>query len=246
MNESDLAGQDLEPNGHNLLHLTELGGPGAELSTGLVLTWEDRLVFGLDPDAHPLGAQGQAAVLAFVGIGGHLNPGESWSQAVTREALEEAGCPIALDDSPVTYWCRPTAVPRPITYCWDEACRPLLVWTASFKLRRGPEQRRVPVMIVSAVFRAAALRRPAPGAEIAALVTMDTATLLCTYAAPQTVGELLARGAQIIGRPPAPETLLAPGGSAYFYAQWLDWQAGRSLASGGCHGAQQLSTADNH
>ncbi len=32
-------------------------------------------------------------------------------------------------------------------------------------------------------------------------------------------------GAQIIGQTLPPETLLAPGGSAYFYAQWLAWQS---------------------
>ena len=31
------------------LELPDLGGPGAELSTGLILTWRDRLVFGLEP-----------------------------------------------------------------------------------------------------------------------------------------------------------------------------------------------------
>ena len=41
------------------LELPDLGGPGAELSTGLILTWRDRLVFGLEPRAIPLGAQGR-------------------------------------------------------------------------------------------------------------------------------------------------------------------------------------------
>lgn len=222
--DSKLAGEALE--------LSDLGGPNAELSTGLILTWRDRLVFGLDPDAAPLGAQGQPHVKAFVGIGGHLDPGESWSQAVTREALEEACCPIALGDSPITYWCRPACAPRPIVYRWQEARRPLLVWTARFELRRGPERKRVPVTIVSSVFRAAALNRPAPNAEIAALILMDAATLLYTFAAPRPAGELLARGAQIIGAALPPETLLAPGGSAYFYAQWLAWREAQPLSTG--------------
>ena len=52
------------------LELPDLGGPGAELSTGLILTWRDRLVFGLEPRAIPLGAQGREDVAAFTGIGG--------------------------------------------------------------------------------------------------------------------------------------------------------------------------------
>ncbi len=59
------------------LELPDLGGPGAELSTGLILTWRDRLVFGLEPRAIPLGAQGREDVAAFTGIGGHLDPGEA-------------------------------------------------------------------------------------------------------------------------------------------------------------------------
>lgn len=228
----ELSGEAAELVRSGALELSDLGGPGAELSTGLILTWRNRLVFGLDPDALPLGAQGRPHVKAFVGIGGHLDPGESWSQAVTREALEEASCPIALGDSPITYWCRPASVPQPIAYRWAEPCRPLLVWTARFKLRRGPAQQRVPVTIVSSVFRAAALDRPAPNAEISALLLMDGELLLHTYAAPRPLGELLARGAELIGGVLAPQTLVAPGGSAYFYAQWLAWRAARSLVLG--------------
>jgi len=208
----------------NGLDLAGLGGPGAELSTGLILTWREKLVFGLEPRAIPLGAQGQPGIAAFVGIGGHLDPGECWGDAVVREALEEASCPVSLGDSPVTYLCRQDRLPHPIAYSWRESNRPLLVWVATFELRRGPDQRRVPVTLVNAVFRAAALGRPAPGAEIQALLTMDQDALLYTYHKPRPFGELLDRGAQLIGNPIPLDTLIAPGGSAYFYAQWLAWQ----------------------
>jgi hypothetical protein len=206
------------------LDLAELGGSGAELSTGLILTWREKLVFALVPDALPLGGQGQQGVLAFVGVGGHLDPGESWVQAVVREAMEEASCPIGLGDSAVTYLCREGQTPRPIAYRWTEAYRPLLVWVATFMLRRGPECRRVPTTLVNAVFRAAALERPSPGAEVAGLLVLDQETLLHSLAAPRPVGDLLTHGAQVLGRPLPADTLVAPGGSAYFYAQWLAWQ----------------------
>jgi 8-oxo-dGTP pyrophosphatase MutT (NUDIX family) len=207
------------------LNPAELGGPGAELSTGLVLTWRDRLVFGVEPRAVPLGAVGQPDVAAFVGIGGHLDSGERWGDAAVREALEEASCPISLGDSPVTYLCRQDRQPCPIAYAWQETCRPLLIWIATFDLRRGPDQRRVPVTLVTAVFRAAALARPTPSAEIQALLLMDRDALLHTYHRPRPLGELLDRGAELVGAPLPSSTLVAPGGSAYFYAQWLDWQA---------------------
>lgn len=213
------------------IELAALGGPAAELSTGLILTWRKRLVFTLEPAALPLGAQGQPGVSAFVGVGGHLDPGEGWTQAVVREALEEANCEISLGDSAVTYLCRQDETPRPIAYRWREAVRPLLVWVATFQLRRGPERQRVPITMVNAVFRAAALRSPQPGAEIAALLVLDQDLLLRTFVAPRPLAELLSQGAEVIGRPPAPETFVAPGGSAYFYAQWLAWQDAASTSS---------------
>lgn len=206
------------------LELADLGGPDAERSTGLILTWHDKLVFALDSNAIPLGAQGKQDVRAFVGIGGHLDGDEGWGQAVVREALEEANCPVMLGDSVVTYLCREDELPRPLAYRWAEPHRPLLVWVATFMLRRGPERQRTPVTMVNAVFRAAALGRPTPGAEIAALLLLDQETLLYAHAAPRSLAHLLARGAQIIGQAPTAETLIAPGGSAYFYAQWLVWQ----------------------
>ena len=207
------------------VELADLGGPGAELSTGLILTWRKRLIFGIEARAIPLGAQGRSDVAAFVGVGGHLDPGEGWNQAVVREALEEANCPISLGDSAVTYLCRMDAAPRPIAFRWIETHRPLLVWVATFQLRRGSERQRVPVTMVNAVFRAAALGRPVPGAEVCALLLLDQDLLIKTFAAPRTMRDLLADGAEVIGPPQDPDMLLAPGGSAYFYAQWLTWQA---------------------
>ncbi len=198
--------------------LEELGGPAAERSTGLILTWRNKLVFGLDLHALPIGARGRQDVHAFVGIGGHLEADEQWHHAVMREAQEEANCPISLGDSAVTYFCREGENPRPISYRWTEPYHPLLVWTATFNLRRGT------ATLVNAVFRAAALGRPAPGAKISGLLLMDQETLIHTYLNPRPLGELLDRGAQVIGELPPPDTVLAPGGSAYFYGAWLAWQ----------------------
>jgi ADP-ribose pyrophosphatase YjhB (NUDIX family) len=221
---TELIGETPEFVSGNSLDLASLGGPGSELSTGLILTWHGKLVFGLDMRAIPLGAMGQPGIAAFVGIGGHLDPGERWEDAVTREALEEANCSISLGDSPVTYLCQQERLPCPIAYSWNESHRPLLVWIATFELRRGPDRCRVPVTLITAVFRAAALGQPTPGAEMHALLMMDQDTLRFTSHRPRPLGELLDRGAQLIGNRISPGTMVAPGGSAYFYAQWLAWQ----------------------
>lgn len=206
------------------LCIDDLAGPGAELSTGLILTWRHHLVFALDPGAEPLGSRGCGQALAFVGVGGHREPGEGWEQAVAREALEEANCPIAIGDSAITYLCRQGEPPCPLAHCWHEPHRPLLVWVANFHLHRGPQRELTPVTIVASVFRAAALGRPSPGAEIGSLLVLDRETLLYTYDAPRPLAELQERGAQVIGPAPTADTLLAPGGTAYFLAQWLAWQ----------------------
>ena len=208
------------------LELADLGGSAAELSTGLILTWRDRLVFALVPRAIPFGAQGRDDVAAFSGIGGHLEPGERWTAAVVREAQEEACCDVSLGDSAVTYLCRQGCAPAPIAYRWAEAYRPLLVWVAELNLRRGANGERVPITLVNAVFRAAALSRPIPCNEIQALLLIDRETLLHAYAEPRTLGELQAMGAEVEGQALPPGTPVAPGGTAYFYAQWLAWQDG--------------------
>jgi hypothetical protein len=223
---SELAGETPDAMQGIRLNLADLGGAAAELSTGLVLTWRDRLVFALIPHAIPLGAQGQEDVAAFSGIGGHLEPGEQWTAAVVREAKEETCCDVSLGDSAVTYFCRQTYEPTPIAFRWDEPCRPLLVWVSEMNLRRGPNGERMPVTLVNAVFRAAALGRPIPCAEIQTLILLDHDMLVHAYARPRPLGDLLAMGAEIVGEPVPPETLVAPGGTAYFYAQWLAWQAG--------------------
>jgi 8-oxo-dGTP pyrophosphatase MutT (NUDIX family) len=210
------------------MQLSELtAAPNTELSTGLILSWHDKLVFELDPRAAPLSTSGRSPgsptskVLAIVGVGGHLEPGEGWCEAVMREATEEASCQVALADSPQTYLCRQAQTPQPISCDWREPFRPLLIWQATFSLPRGPQKQMTPVNFVNAVFPASALAAPRPAAEVKALLLLDETMLLSTYAAPRSLAELLARGAQLIGQTPPPETLLAPGGTAYFYAQWL-------------------------
>ena len=161
--------------------------------------------------------------------------------ALTRRRVWHAMGPLSMTDEAVScfakcapsacgvYLCRQDLPPCPIAYSWREPQRPLLVWVATFELRRGPDRRRVPVTLVTTVFRAAALGQPSPGAEMHALLVMDQDVLLRTYRRPRPLGELLDRGAQLLGNPAPFGTLVAPGGSAYFYAQWLAWQEERPM-----------------
>jgi 8-oxo-dGTP pyrophosphatase MutT (NUDIX family) len=201
----------------------QLGGPGAELSTGLALTWRRHLVFALQPSGLARVLDGQGDRLPFIAVGGHLEPGEAWFQAVQREAREEAGCEIALGDSPVTYLCGEAHSPEPMALRWSEPYRPLLLWLATFPIQRGDAPPR-PISFVNAVFRAAALSAPAPSSEMRALLLLDWDLLRTCYTKPLTWEEVQHRGGSIIGQLPPPETVLVPHGSAYFLGHWLHWQ----------------------
>ena len=142
--------------------------------------------------------------------------------------MEEACCPVSLGDAAVTYFCEQDRTPVPIAYRWAEAYRPLLVWRAVFNLRRGPNRERIPVTMVNAVFRAAALGRPTPSAEMYARFLVDRETLLHTYAEPRPLGELLAMGAEVVGQTLPPETLLAPGGERVFSLR-SGWRGRRNV-----------------
>ncbi len=89
----------------------------------------------------------------------------------------------------MTYFCREGENPRPISYRWTEPYHPLLVWTATFNLRRGT------ATLVSAVFRGGGAGPAGARREISGLLLMDQETLIHTYRAPRPLGELLDRGA---------------------------------------------------
>jgi 8-oxo-dGTP pyrophosphatase MutT (NUDIX family) len=196
-----------------------LGGPGAELSTGLALAWHRHLVFGTGQGARDPADRRPEENRSFVAIGGHLEPGEGWYAAVQREAREEAGCKIALGDSPVTYLCRDGYVPQPIALQWYEEYRPLLIWIATLSLPREPQHALRSVTMVTAVFRAAALSRPHPSGEHTSLLMLDWDVLREVYSRPLMWADLRARGALIIGQEPLPETTLVAHGSAHFLGQ---------------------------
>jgi 8-oxo-dGTP pyrophosphatase MutT (NUDIX family) len=207
------------------MRIEQLGPPGADHSTGLILRWQNRLLFAVLP-AH-LWQNTQRGTLAhFVGIGGHLEAGERWDEAVRREAREEAGVEIDLLSPAETWLLRDDGTVRDITaeLAWPGAGapRPLLIWSAT--LRVGDPAYAQPRHYVNAVFEAALGEDQAPysAAEMQAILAITEAQLHQAACQPVPLGTLLSGGARIWTSAPIPHTtLMAPRGTAEWYDRWL-------------------------
>jgi ADP-ribose pyrophosphatase YjhB (NUDIX family) len=143
------------------------------------------------------------------GIGGKVEEGETALQALQREALEEIGCPLALQDAPVTYAVGPDCTVRETA--WHEpGVRPALVWEACLPgLTPGK---------CVAVFRGRAVGEPAPG-DLPALLCVTPELLLAIGAGGLRLEEAQSRDARLRARIfiPAAARLALTGTPAVLY-----------------------------
>ena len=204
------------------MKIEQLGPPDAHHSTGLILHWRKRLLFALEPVQ--LWREDSAGPLTrFVGIGGHLEPGETWSEAVCREALEEATLHISLRSPEKTYLLQEGGVVEDVTttLTWSKPPRPLFVWSA----RHGCPPVMPMVDFVNAVFEADVPDdvQPRPAAEMPAILAVHEAQLRQAALQPVPLDELLAEGAVMWGATTIPRSIrLQPGGSALWYVVLRD------------------------
>jgi 8-oxo-dGTP pyrophosphatase MutT (NUDIX family) len=155
------------------MKIEQLGPPDADHSTGLILRWRGRLLYALEPVHHWNEEQG-VLLARFVGIGGHLEPGETWGEAVCREAVEEADLQIVLCSPEKTYLLREGGVVQDVTAAliWPDAPRPRFVWSARYRFGRPPNVHER--HFVNAVFEAVAPgdALPCPAAEMPAVLAL--------------------------------------------------------------------------
>ena len=206
------------------MKIEQLGPPDADHSTGLILRWRGRLLFALEP-VHHWHEDPDGRLARFVGIGGHLEPGETWSEAVCREAVEEADLCVSLRSPVQTYLLQDGGVVQDVTPVleWPNLPRPLFVWSARFRFGRPPNEH--VRHFVNAVFEAVAPDevQPRPAAEMPAILALSEAQLRQTTTGALALEDLLDGGAMIWSSTTVLQSIrLLPGGSAQWYAVLLD------------------------
>lgn len=209
------------------MRIEQLGPPDADHSTGLILQWRQYLLFALE-DRKNWRDRGDDQVARLIGIGGHVEAGETWAQAVVREAQEEAGLSVTLLEPGRTLLFRGHDAGRDmaaqdITAELDcSPPRPLFIWSAVFRFGRPPHEKSP--HFINPVFLAAAPddAEPNPG-EVPGILALSEGQLRQAMNCPMTIADLLADGARFWSAQAVPlGTWLEPSGSAQWYQAFQD------------------------
>jgi len=205
------------------MKIEQLGPSDADHSTGLILHWCERLLYALEP-VHHWREDSDGLQARFVGIGGHLEPGETWAEAVQREAIEEAALSVSLCSPLQTYLLRDGGIVEDVTSVleWPDPSRPLFIWSARFRFGRPPNEHER--HFVNAVFEATARDGvlPRPAAEMPAILALSEDQLRQAATGTLSLGNLIGEGGMLWSPTPIPpSTRLLPGGSAQWYLALL-------------------------
>jgi ADP-ribose pyrophosphatase YjhB (NUDIX family) len=204
--------------------LQEWAPPHADWTSGLLLQYGDGYLFALEPHAHWTWEEEGLPRIRVVGIGGHRAPGETWSEAVQREAREEAGVEIALVSSPETDLLGPGDAHRRMALDWPGHPSPRLVWQATYQFQDRSTGQAILRTYVGLVFQGRVVRgTPRPGAEVPGLILLTGGQLLALAWEARPLRQVVAEGARFLPGTPkvADGALLTLGGSAQWIARFL-------------------------
>ena len=182
---------------------------GAEAGVGLALKHDqERYLFFLAGRRHycPPGE------LFYAGIGGHLEPGETWLECAHREALEEVGTDVEILPA-VETWYIPQEGPAQRVETGDRP-RPL----ALYEMIHPPGTPRAGEVYRIVVYQAQLLGPPGNllEYEVLAIIALTEEQVIRGPRGKPTLAELLDEGAQIVASagPMDDRTCLYPLGTA--------------------------------
>lgn len=204
--------------------LQQWAPPYADWTSGLLLQYDKGYLFALEPPAHWTRDGEGVLHIRVLGIGGHRQPGETWSEAVRREAREEAGVDIALTSAPETDLLGPGDAHGRVALDWPGHPRPRLVWQATYQFQDRASGQAISRTFVGLVFQACVVQgTPHPGAEVPGLILLAEEHLLRLGQEALPLRQVVAEGARLLpGALDVPQSaFLALGGSAEWIARWL-------------------------
>lgn len=202
--------------------LSSLAAEGSRVSTGLLVSWKDHLCFALSQPQYWEKTSNGKIILHCIGIGGGLEEHENFTQAVCREAQEEAQSTIRLLNPPLgrtLYW----GPDQPLTWLqetWaDCSVAPLFLWQKEWIVRKAnlePYLRRW----FTPVFLAEFSSEPQPSMENLAIIQVPR-ELYPKLLKPMTLAEAKREGLIMQGHqlPPEDEIMIGLSGSAFYTAQ---------------------------
>ncbi|MGE5590594.1 MAG: hypothetical protein ACM3ZA_08255 [Bacillota bacterium] len=201
--------------------------PNGRVSTGLLVTWEGRQVWAAAPAKH-WDVDGRT-IIPLVGVGGGQEPGESLTEAVSREALEEARAEVRLRPARRITWVKPggRVEQRDPARDADLAAElggepvPLMVWQQSITAR-CEDRSEYDLDYIVAVYQGEFLQDPEPGMEVPALVHVTEAQFLALLDRPAPLDGLAAQGARVVGSGLPDHVLVRLSGSALYLARHWD------------------------
>lgn len=188
--------------------LADFAPPGVEAGVGLALQDEaGRYLFFLAGARHrcPPGE------LFFAGIGGHLEPGETWHECARREALEETGADLELLPADQTWHVRADGSVTAVDLAGEHP-RPL----ALYEMVHQPGSPRAGQLYRIVIYRARFTEAPReiPPDEVGGIIALTGVQVSRALRRKPTLAQLIAEGGALVAGAVDLQTMLHPVGTA--------------------------------